>query len=82
MEAVVIRFIDLGRQIGLDDQWPREFAFYDTVTDTFVNFKGSETWETVDDFRYDFDPLMGWELSRFIDKIPAGWPQGALWRKK
>lgn len=39
MEDEVIRFIDLGKQIALDENdpdWPRQFAFYDTIFDQFV----------------------------------------------
>jgi hypothetical protein len=42
----MVRFIDLGKQIGLDEHWPREFALYDTVTDKFLEFNGSQVWES------------------------------------
>lgn len=45
----MIRFIDLGKQIGLDDEWPREFAFYDTITDRFIGHGDSQTWASWDD---------------------------------
>lgn len=44
----MIRFIDLGKQIGLDDEWPREFAFFDTISDTFVDIGGEQTWASWD----------------------------------
>lgn len=46
----MIRFIDLGKQIGLDEEWPREFAFFDTCTARFVEFNGEQVWESWEDF--------------------------------
>lgn len=45
----MIRFIDLGKQLEVDEsdpEAPRSFAFYDTISDTFINFNGSETFES------------------------------------
>lgn len=39
----MIRFIDLGKQIALDsddDDYPRQFAFFDTIYDQFVKING------------------------------------------
>lgn len=39
----MIRFIDLGKQIAVDEtdpDYPRQFAFYNTVSDTFVDLGG------------------------------------------
>lgn len=47
----MIRFIDLGDQI-LEGQ--RQFAWWDTVTDTFLQFSGNQTWQNWDDFRVDY----------------------------
>lgn len=53
---VMIRFIDIGSQIGLDDEWPRTFAFYNTVPDMFIDLGGSgcQTWESWKDFEEDW----------------------------
>jgi hypothetical protein len=48
MVWVMIRFVDLGRQLEVDESDPdavRSFAFYDTISDTFINFNGSETFD-------------------------------------
>ena len=60
----MIRFIDLGSQIGIDDTWPREFAWFNTVTDTFLNFGGSETWYSWDDFEGDWTSESAFTLER------------------
>lgn len=49
----MIRFIDLGKQIGLDDEWPREFAFYNTVPDLFIQGAGSQVWDNWKDCELD-----------------------------
>ena len=51
----MIRFIDLGKQIGLDEEWPREFAFYNTVTDMFIDLGGSgcQVWDSWADLEDD-----------------------------
>lgn len=40
-----MRFIDLRRQIIITDNYPM-FAFFDTVTDTFVTINGNQTWSS------------------------------------
>jgi len=47
----VIRFIDLGDQIL---EGTREFAWWDTITDEFLEFSGDQAWETWKDFEFDF----------------------------
>lgn len=50
----MIRFIDLGKQIGLDSaEWSREFAFYDTIRDAFFQTNGNQCWDRWDDFEDD-----------------------------
>jgi hypothetical protein len=51
----MIRFIDLGKQIGLDEDWPREFSFYNTITDLFISFNGTEVWKCRRDLDEDMD---------------------------
>lgn len=60
----MIRFIDLTDQITDDE---REFAFYDTVTGTFLKFSGWQKWSTVEDFKEDYD---GDDLPRYLSLIP------------
>ena len=51
----MIRFVDLGQQLGgSDDEWPREFAWYNTVTSTFINVSDAYDWETWQEFVEDF----------------------------
>lgn len=60
----MIRFIDLTDQITDDE---REFAFYDTVTGTFLTFSGWQKWSTVEAFKADYD---GDDLARYLNLIP------------
>lgn len=69
----MIRFVDLGHQLGVDSEDPRMFAFFDTTTDTFVSFQGVEAWESMADFCLDFNMLE--PIERFTSKIPASWPK-------
>lgn len=56
----MIRFIDLRAQ-----STGHRFAFWDTVTDRFVEFSGSQAWETLDEFRGDYATSRGDEKSRY-----------------
>jgi hypothetical protein len=53
----MIRFVDLGRQLWVDENDPissRQFCFFDTVTDRFLDFDGEqvfETWRDVEEAR-------------------------------
>jgi len=72
----VIRFIDLGRQIGLDEEWSREFAFFDTITDTFITMDGEQVWDSWTEFKeaYAGTPWRtrtSWTLERFRSLCPA-----------
>jgi len=49
----MLRFIDLTGQITED---VFEFAWYDTVTDKFLDFEGFQAWRSWDDFVLDWDP--------------------------
>jgi len=52
----MIRYIDVGDQIFLDGE-TKEFAWFDTITDTFLTVVGIQVWETWNDFvdDYNFD---------------------------
>jgi hypothetical protein len=41
----MMRFVDLGKQLGIDEEWPREFCFFSTVSDQFLNFNGDQVWK-------------------------------------
>jgi hypothetical protein len=45
----MIRFVDLGKQLGLDAEWPRQFCFFDTIYSSFLSFDGEEVWENWED---------------------------------
>jgi hypothetical protein len=48
----MIRFIDLGKQISVDEtdpEWPRQFAFYDTVHDRFISINGYMVFDSLAD---------------------------------
>lgn len=61
----MIRFVEIGDQISLLEEY-QDFAWFDTVTDTFLEFNGSQTWNNWEEFEEDFkiDP-QGYELERF-----------------
>jgi hypothetical protein len=46
----MIRFIDVGSQVGLDETWPRQFSFWDTVTDRYIELDGEQMWSTWAEF--------------------------------
>ena len=49
----MIRFIDLGKQIAVDEndpEWPRQFAFYDTISDSFISVNGGQVFDSWRDF--------------------------------
>ena len=48
----MIRYIDLTGQILLDDT--PSFAFFNTVTDTFISFDGECVFHNVSDFNNSF----------------------------
>lgn len=50
----MIRFVELGAQLHVDGDGPPEFAWFDTITDTFLSFCDAKVWETWDDFYHHF----------------------------
>lgn len=49
----MIRFIDLGKQIAVDEtdpDYPRQFAFYDTISDQFISANGGQVFDTWNEF--------------------------------
>ena len=47
----MIRFIDLGDQITLDGT--KEFAWFDTITERFIEFNGTHVWDSWEYFESD-----------------------------
>jgi hypothetical protein len=48
----VIRMIDLGAQTS-DGDGPRQFAFWNTVSDQFLDYNGTQVWTNEEDLRAD-----------------------------
>jgi hypothetical protein len=68
----MMRFIDLGKQIGCDEEdWPREFAFFNTVPSRFLEFKGSQTWSSWALFEIDFNEDL--ELKNRLKRLCPEW---------
>ena len=61
----MIRFINLTGQVFPDDD--TYFAWYDTITSTFMTFTGCQTWDCWGDFVEDYD---GDDLERFRRLMP------------
>ena len=72
----MIRFIDLGKQIANyeeDSEWPRQFAFFNTVNDQFVSINGYVVFDSLADFlseveqAEEVDPIF---ISRLCSLMP------------
>jgi hypothetical protein len=61
------RFIDLGHQCGVDETWPREFAWWDTCVDSFEVHSGTQSWANWREFAEDFEGL---DLERYKSLTP------------
>ncbi len=66
------RFIDMGDQIT---EGVRTFAWWDTITDRFETFLGSQKWESKESFTQDFecDYDCPPKLDRYLRLIPDDW---------
>jgi hypothetical protein len=78
---MMIRFIDIGKQIAVDEtdpDEPRQFAFFNTIDSQFLKFDGEQVWSTWDEFvaayaahyaahyiSREADPYVDRELKRF-----------------
>jgi len=62
----MIRFVDLKDQITCDGT--HEFAWFDTITDSFICLNGVYTWQSWIDFEQDYD------ASYDEDFIATHWP--------
>lgn len=68
----MLRFIDLTGQITSSF----EFAWYDTVKDTFITFNGMQTWDCWEDFEEDIKL----DTDLCIDRFKALFPKDKLRR--
>ena len=50
----MIRFIDLGQQIGVTSNHPRQFAFFTVGIDVFVEMNGNQVWDSWKSFEKDY----------------------------
>ena len=74
----MIRFIDLGKQIATgphDPEWPREFAFYDTLEAKFISFAGQSVFDSHDDLIEQMDDLEAAYVKRIMGLIPEWVPR-------
>ena len=67
----MIRFVDLGDQITCDGT--KEFAWFNTIVDRFIEFNGTHVWETWKDFEEDAEGDE--DMDRFKRLFPKEWPQ-------
>lgn len=71
----MVRFIDLGDQITTDGT--EQFAWFDTITDEFMEFNGCQVWESWDEFVIDFvaegEPHKLYPLKRFRRLYGGAW---------
>ena len=73
----MIRFIDLRKQIAVDENdpdWPRQFCFYDTLQASFLSFSGQQIFDSREDlieWMDDHDKAYG---KRILNLIPEWVP--------
>lgn len=70
----MIRYVHVGNQIALSEDTPCEaFAFYDTVTDRFIELDGEQVFDTVEDLlaAYDAD-AEATGIERLLSLMPKG----------
>lgn len=72
----MIRFIDLGKQIAVDESdpdWPRQFAFFNTINDQFISINGYMVFDSLADFLSEVeqtDEIDAVLLSRMCSLLP------------
>jgi len=57
----MIRFIDLGYQITIEKT--RQFAWFDTISDKFLEFSENQVWDSWGDFVNDFTEDRLWGIA-------------------
>lgn len=62
------RFVNLGTQLwSSDEDMPNQFAWYDTITQSFEIHSGTSVWETWENFKNDYQ---GDNLERYMNLFP------------
>ena len=64
----MIRFINLTGQILIDDD-ELHFAWFDTITDEFMQFSGSQAWHSWEDFKRDYIDSYGGETTFSLEGL-------------
>ena len=60
----MIRFVDIGDQVTLDGT--KEFAWFCTIVDRFIEFNGTHVWDSWEGFKEDVEGETGAEdMERF-----------------
>ena len=74
----MIRFIDLGKQIATDPndtEWTREFAFYDTLTASFLCLDGQQIFDSREDVLANMDEDNQAYVRKIVGLLPAWVPK-------
>jgi hypothetical protein len=71
----MIRFIDLGKQIAVDEtdsEWPKQFAFFDTIVDQFVSINGYVVFDSLEDVMMEIkaEDMSLASMERILGLIP------------
>lgn len=73
----MMRFVDLGRQLHVDESdltQPRQFAFFDTVTSTFISIEGYCVFDSLGELLQVIE-LEGNIDERFANRIMRSLPE-------
>ena len=76
----MIRFIDLGKQIATDPndpEWSREFAFYDTLSASFISLDGQSVFDSREDVLTNLDEDNPAYVRRILGLLPEWVPKGS-----
>ena len=75
----MIRFVDLGKQLGVleeddpENDWPRQFAFFNTIDSQFIKIAGYVVFDSLSDFLQaveqedEVDPIF---INRLLGLMP------------
>lgn len=74
----MIRFIDLGKQIAVDETdpaWPRQFAFFDTIPDQFIKIEGYVIFDSLADLieKIEMDENVSPEFANRLLRLCPEW---------
>ena len=75
----MIRFIDLGKQIAVDESDPdysRQFAFYNTISDTFLSANGGQVFDSWWEFLENAETELSSEMINRCRALCPGWAFG------